>query len=80
MPTNMRSQLIEQFEAAGKGVELLEWFDDDWYDEMIVGKDYHLDTTNGTLDALKSQIKQALLEDWQPIEKYWTILASDKRA
>jgi hypothetical protein len=71
MPPSMRGQLIEHFIAAEKGVKRLNWFDDDWYDEMIVGKDYHLDPANGTLDELRGQIKRALLEDWQPLEKYW---------
>ena len=71
MPPSMRGQLIEYFIAAEKGVKRLNWFDDDWYDEMIVGKDYHLNTASGTLDALKGQIKQALIEDWQPLEKHW---------
>ena len=71
MSPSMRGRLIEYFKAAEKGVERLNWFYDDWYDEMIVGKDYHLNPVNGTLDALKGQIKQALIEDWQPLEKHW---------
>lgn len=68
---NTRSQLIERFEEAGRGVRKLDWFDEGWYQEMIVGKDYQLNSLDETLDALKSQIRKALLEDWQPEEKYW---------
>ncbi|WP_161599502.1 PD-(D/E)XK nuclease family protein [Hymenobacter nivis] len=71
LPPDMRSRLIAVFKEAGRGVERLNWFDKDWYDEMLVGKNYYLNPANGTLDALKDQIRQALLEDWQPMKNHW---------
>lgn len=71
LPPDARDQLKERFSEADKGVKKLEWFDDEWYDEMIVGKNYCLNPLAPTLEALKDQLRQALQEDWQPVETHW---------